>query len=55
MEVALELILVGLIVKVLYRCLYIVKRECFGIETDQIDSESALQVLSHRESRLLQT
>ena len=53
MEVASELILIALIVKVLCQCLYIVNGGCIGVDPDQIDCESAMPVLVHSESRLL--
>ena len=45
MEVALELIIMDTIVRVLCQCLYIVTQDCFGVDTDQIDCETALPVL----------
>ena len=48
MEVASELILVRLIVNVLWQCLYIVNAGCIGVDTLQIDCESAVAVLKSR-------
>ena len=45
MEVASELILIGLIVKVPCHCLYIVNGSCIGVDTDWIDCEVLWQCL----------
>ena len=52
MEVALELILVRLIMKVLCQCLYIINGGCIGVDTGLIDCESAVPVLVHGQWRL---
>ena len=48
MEVALELILIGVIVKVLCQCLYVVNGGCIKVDTGQIDCDSVLPVLKSR-------
>ena len=45
MQVALELILAGFIVNVLWQCLYVVNAGCIGVDTCQIDCECAVAVL----------
>ena len=52
MEVASEVTLIGLIVKLLYHCLYIVNQECFTLKAARIDCESVVLLLAHSESRL---
>ena len=48
MQVASELILVGLLVNVLWQCLYVVNAGCIGVDTGWIDCESAVAVLKSR-------
>ena len=45
MEVASELILVGLLVNVLWQCLYVVNAGCIGVDTCRIACERAVAVL----------
>ena len=47
MEVASELILVGLLVNMLWQCLYIVNAACIGVDTSSIACERAVAVLVH--------
>ena len=54
MEVALGLIIMDTIVRVLCQCLYIVNGGRFGVDNDQNNCESALSVLVHSESLLLE-
>ena len=55
MEVASEVTLIGLIVKLLYHCLYVVKQGCFTLKAAQIDCESVVPLLAHSESTLHQS
>ena len=48
MEVALDLIIMDTIVRVLCQCLYVVSQGCFGVDTDQIDCETAMPQLESR-------
>ena len=52
MQVASELILVGLLVNVLWQCLYVVNAGCIGVDTCRIACERAVAVLVHSECRL---
>ena len=52
MQVALELIFVGLIVNVLWQCLYVVNAGYIGVDTCRIDCERAVAVLVHSQCRL---
>ena len=45
MELALELMLIESIVKLLCQCLHAVNQGCLGVDTDQVDCETALPVL----------
>ena len=55
MEVALELIIMDMIVRVLCQCLYVVNGGYFGVDNHGHDCESALPVHVHSEWRLLQS
>ena len=55
MEIALELILIEMIVRVLCQSLYVMNGGCFRVDNDQNNCESALPVLVHSESLLLQS
>ena len=52
MEVASEVTLIGLIVKLLYHCLYVVNRGCFTLKAARMDCEGVVPLLAHSESRL---
>ena len=45
MQVASELILVGLLVNVLWQCLYVANADCIGVDTCRIACEHAVAVL----------
>ena len=48
MQVASELILVGLLENVLWQCLYVVNAGFIGVDTCWIDCESAVAVFKSR-------
>ena len=52
MEVASEVTLIRLIVKLLYHCLYVVNQGCFTLKAARIDCESVVPLLAHSELRL---
>ena len=53
MEVASELIMIEMFVRVVCHCLYVVNGGCFGVDNHGHHCESALPVLVHSEWTLL--